>query len=302
MEPLHIGEVSRLMARSDRTPAIPELDRIEIDGLSIAYRRSGTGPALVLLHGFLCDSRCWRRQLTDLADHFTVIAWDAPGAGSSSDPVDDFSFADWSRCLAAFLDGLGVASATIVGLSWGGVLAQELYRHRPSLVARLVLADTYAGWKGSLPETAVAQRLARCEHDSALPPAEFVPRWVPEMFSESAPAVVREELGTIFADFHPRGFRLMAKSLGETDTTDLLRTIRAPTLVLWGDADSRSPLAIGRHMQSLIPQAELRVMERTGHVSNMEQAAAFNELLLSFVQRSPVRSWEDPSGGSASGS
>jgi pimeloyl-ACP methyl ester carboxylesterase len=288
MEPLPIGEVSRLMARSDTIPTIPELDRIEIDGLSIAYRRSGVGPALVLLHGFLCDSRCWRRQLADLADHFTVIAWDAPGAGSSSDPAGDFSFADWSRYLAAFLDRLGVATATIVGLSWGGVLAQELYRHRPSLVARLVLADTYAGWKGSLPETAVAQRLARCEHDSALPPAEFVPRWVPEMFSESAPAVVRDELGAIFADFHPRGFRLMAKSLGETDTTDLLRTVRTPTLVLWGDSDSRSPVAIGRHIQSLIPQAELRVMERTGHVSNMEQAATFNELLLSFVQRSPV--------------
>jgi pimeloyl-ACP methyl ester carboxylesterase len=287
------------IVRNDCTPSIPELERIEVDGLSIAYRRSGTGPPLVLLHGFLCDSRCWRRQLTDLADHFTVIAWDAPGAGSSSDPPGDFTFADWSRCLATFLDALGVASATIVGLSWGGVLAQELYRHRPSLVARLVLADTYAGWKGSLPETAVAQRLARCEHDSALRPAELVPRWVPEMFSESAPADVREELGAIFADFHPRGFRLMAKSLGETDTTDLLRTVRVPVLVLWGDVDSRSPLAIGQRIQSLTPEAELQVMERTGHVSNMEAAATFNELLLGFVQRLQAQPRVDHSGLSA---
>lgn len=231
MEPLPIGEVSRLIARSDRTPAIPELDRIEIDGLSIAYRRSGTGPALVLLHGFLCDSRCWRRQLTDLADHFTVIAWDAPGAGSSSDPVDDFSFADWSRCLAAFLDGLGVASATIVGLSWGGVLAQELYRHRPSLVARLVLADTYAGWKGSLPETAVAQRLARCEHDSALPPAEFVPRWVPEMFSEFAPADVREGWG-------PPGDNAKGGTVKGADKPNV-RRLRPSTTAIVAPSDSR---------------------------------------------------------------
>jgi pimeloyl-ACP methyl ester carboxylesterase len=274
------------IVRNDGRPIIPDLARVEIEGLSIAYRRAGTGPALVLLHGFLCDSRCWRRQLSGLAEHFTVIAWDAPGAGSSDDPANDFTLADWSRCLATFVDALGVATATIVGLSWGGLLAQELYGQHPSLVARLVLADTYAGWKGSMPETAVAQRLARCERDSALPPGEFAPRWVPEMFSESASPDLHEEMATIIGDFHPSGFRSMATSLAETDTTDLLRTIRRPTLLLWGDADSRSPLPIGQHLQGMIPHAELRVIEQAGHVCNMEQPAAFNSLVLDFVRRS----------------
>src|SRR5215217_9385203 len=122
-----------------------ELSHLQIDDLSIGYRRAGEGPALVLLHGFLCDSRCWRRQLADLSEQFNVIAWDAPGAGSSSDPPDPFTLADWSRCLAKFLDGLGVARAHLVGLSWGGVLAQEFYRFYPMRVSRLVLADTSAG-------------------------------------------------------------------------------------------------------------------------------------------------------------
>src|SRR5579864_2260237 len=65
-----------------------ELNHIKVDGLSVAYRITGTGPPLVLLHGLLCDSRCWRSHLTGLADQFTLVAWDAPGAGSSSDPPE----------------------------------------------------------------------------------------------------------------------------------------------------------------------------------------------------------------------
>jgi pimeloyl-ACP methyl ester carboxylesterase len=63
-----------------------EAAAVDVDGARIAYRQAGQGPPLVLLHGFLCDSRCWRQQLASLSDAFTVIVWDAPGAGASSDP------------------------------------------------------------------------------------------------------------------------------------------------------------------------------------------------------------------------
>jgi len=265
-----------------------ELSRLQIDDLSIAYRRAGEGPALVFLHGFLADSRCWRTQLEGLADQFDVIAWDAPGAGSSSDPPDPFTFADWSRSLAKFLDAIGVVRAHVVGLSWGGVLAQIFYRMYPGRVLKLVLADTYAGWKGSMPPDVVAQRLARCEHDSRLPPEEFVPRWVPEMFTESVPQGPVRELSAIFADRHPLGFRLMAKSLVDTDTSDILPAIAAPTLVLWGDDDRRSPISTGERLRDAIPGAELKVIANAGHVSNMEQPAAFNEQVRRFCL-TPIR-------------
>jgi pimeloyl-ACP methyl ester carboxylesterase len=259
-----------------------ELSHLQIDDLSIGYRRAGAGPAVVLLHGFLCDSRCWRRQLAELSDEFDVIAWDAPGAGSSSDPPDPFTLADWSRCLARLLDDLSVAQAHVVGLSWGGVLAQEFYRLYPGRVRRLVLADTYAGWRGSLPPDAVAQRRSRCERDSYLPPDEFVPRWVPEMFTGTAQPDVLDEMAAVFADFHPLGFRLMAKSLADTDTTDLLPRIGCPTLLLWGEGDHRSPLSVAEQLRNAIPGAELRVIAYAGHVSNMEQPAAFNAELRRF--------------------
>ena len=261
-----------------------ELSTVQVDDLSIAYRQSGTGPALVALHGFLCDSRCWRRQLADLSDEITVIAWDAPGAGSSSDPPEPFALSDWTDCLAKFLDRLGIDTAHFLGLSWGGVLAQDFYRLYPTRVSRVILADTYAGWKGSLPAAAVTQRLARCESESNLPPHEFVPKWVPEMFTESASPDLLQEMSQIFADFHPPGFRLMARSLAETDTTGLLPRIAAPTLLIWGDDDRRSPIQIARQLYQQIPNAQLEVIQHAGHVSNMEQPDEFNVHVRRFLQ------------------
>jgi pimeloyl-ACP methyl ester carboxylesterase len=119
--------------------------RAKVNGLSVAYERAGEGPALVLLQD---DSRVWRPQLESLSAQFTVIAWDAPGAGQSSDPPETFGLGDWADCLAGLLDVVGIQRAHILGLSWGGVIAQEFYRRHSARVLSLVLADTYAGWKG----------------------------------------------------------------------------------------------------------------------------------------------------------
>ena len=149
------------------TSNIP-LDHIEVGQLSISFRARGNGSPLVLLHGFLCDSRVWRRELEDLTDQFRVVAWDAPGAGESSDPPDPFTITDWAGCLAPFLDAIGIERAHLLGLSWGGLLAQAFYRIHPTRVRTLILADTYAGWRGSLGAEVAAQRLARCIRESTL--------------------------------------------------------------------------------------------------------------------------------------
>ncbi len=110
------------------------------------------------------------------------------------------------------------------------------------------------------------QRLARCEHNSWLPPEEFVKQWMPEMFSENASPGPLEEMSTIISDFHPLGFRLMAKSLYDTDNArDLLPTIQSPTLVLWGDDDRRSSMGIGEMLRDNIPNAALAVIANAGH-------------------------------------
>lgn len=256
--------------------------RAEINGLSVAYERIGDGPALVLLHGFTHDSRAWRPQLEGLSDQFTVIAWDAPGAGQSTDPPATFTIGDWADCLAGLLDVADVQRAHILGLSWGGLLAQEFYRRHVTRVRSLALADTYAGWKGSLPEPIPEERLAACLQDASLPPGEFVLRYLPGMFSESPSEDIREELATIMSDFHPAGFRLMATALAHADTRDLLPRIQVPTLLVWGDADVRSPLSVAYQMRDAIPTAKLAVISGAGHVSNLEEPARFNAEVRGF--------------------
>ncbi len=256
--------------------------RADVHGLSVAYERAGHGPALVLLHGFLFDSRAWRPQLEDLSSDFTVIAWDAPGAGRSADPPEPFGIGDWTDCLAGLLDVVGIRRAHVVGLSWGGLLAQELYRRDRTRALSLVLADTYAGWAGSLGTPTAEERLASCLRDSKLPAGEFVSRYLPGMHSHAAARGVRDELAKIMSEFHPTGFRLMARSLADSDTRDLVAEIRVPTLLVWGEADVRSPLSVAHELQHRIPGARLVVIPETGHLSNVEAPARFNAELRYF--------------------
>jgi pimeloyl-ACP methyl ester carboxylesterase len=259
--------------------------RADVHGLSVAYERVGQGPALVLLHPFLFDSRAWRPQLEELSSDFTVIAWDAPGAGRSADPPEPFAIGEWADCLVGLLDVAGIRRAHIAGLSWGGVLAQEVYRRDRARVLSLVLADTTAGWAGSLGAAAAETRLASCVRDSTLPPAELVSRYLPEMHGPAAPQDVRDELATIMSEFHPAGFRLMARSLADSDTRDLIAEIDVPTLLVWGEADVRTPLSVAHDLHRRIPGARLAVIPETGHVSNVEAPARFNAEVLEFCLR-----------------
>jgi pimeloyl-ACP methyl ester carboxylesterase len=254
----------------------------EVGNLSVAYERTGNGPVLVLLHGFTHDSRVWRPQLESLADQFTVIAWDAPGAGQSSDPPETFLIGDWADCLAGLLDAAEIDRVHLLGLSWGGLLAQEFYRRHAPRVLSLVLADTYAGWKGSLPEPVPEERLAACLRDASLPSAEFVPRYLPGMFGASPPPQARDELARIMSDFHPVGFRLMATALAHADTRELLATIRVPVLLVWGDADVRSPMTVAHQIRDAMPRARLAVIPGAGHISNLEEPAEFNSNVREF--------------------
>jgi pimeloyl-ACP methyl ester carboxylesterase len=135
------------------------MDRVVVNGLEVAFQRQGEGPDLMLLHGAVCDSRVWRAALDSLSDAFTVVAWDTPGCGQSSDPPEHFRLPEFADCLGRFIDALGLQRPHILGHSWGSALALELYRQRPSTVRSLVLVGAYAGWAGSLPADEVNQRL-----------------------------------------------------------------------------------------------------------------------------------------------
>jgi pimeloyl-ACP methyl ester carboxylesterase len=118
-----------------------------------------------------------------------------------------------------------------------------------------------------------------------------VAEWVPRDFFLSASPALAQEMAAVVADFHPVGFRLMARSLADTDTTPVLETIDRPTLLLWGEGDTRSPLSVAKQMHAAVRGSELRVIPGAGHVSNMEKPEDFNRLVLEFLlnsQRDPA--------------
>ena len=263
------------------------MEVVRANGLEIAYERVGDGPPLVLVHGAAQDSRAWRPQLDALADEFTVVAWDEPGAGRSSDVPADFGLADYADCLAAVIEVCAPGGAHVAGLSWGGTVVLELYRRRPELVATLLLVDTYAGWKGSLPEQEVRARLAGVREMLEAPPEAFDPT-LPGLFAGEPPAEFVPLLEQIDASVRPHSLGTQLGVMAEADQRDLLPHIAVPTLLLWGEHDARSPLAVAHQLEQAIACAELVVLPEAGHVSNLEQPAAFNDAVRRFCRAHPA--------------
>jgi pimeloyl-ACP methyl ester carboxylesterase len=261
------------------------VEQVEVGRLSIAYERAGEGPPLVLLQGFVGDARStWGPQIDDLSDDFTVVAWDVPGAGRSSDPPDSFTLPDYADCLAGFVDALGLGRVHVIGLSFGGALALEFYRRHPMTVLSLVLASAYAGWAGSLPSADAEQRLEQSLRASQLPPAEFMATMLPTMFSTAATNDRVDEFAASLTEFHPAGFRAMALAC-TADLRDVLPHVQVPTLLLYGDQDVRAPLSVGHALHAAIPRSKLVIMPGVGHVSSVEAAEQFNLEVRQFLLR-----------------
>jgi pimeloyl-ACP methyl ester carboxylesterase len=162
-------------------------NEVAVSGLVIGYDRAGSGPPVALAHGFVGDGcSTWGSQLEALADEFTVVAWDAPGAGRSSDPPEGFGMDDYADSFAALLRALGIERAHLVGLSFGGALVLATFHRHRELVSSLALVSGYAGWRGSLGAGEADHRLTGSLQASGLPPDEFVAAMVPSMFSRSA--------------------------------------------------------------------------------------------------------------------
>ena len=260
------------------------MKHVEVNGLHIGYDRVGSGPPLVLLHGFVGDSREWRRQIEGLSNEFTVVAWDAPGAGQSSDPPASFRMPDYADCLAAFIDALALGRPHVAGLSFGGALALELYRRHPTVPRTLVLAGAYAGWTGSLPPEAAAERLRKSLMLADHPPDTFAAAMIPTLFPESTPTAVVQNFAAIVSEFHPEGFRAMARSLAEADLRDVLPRIRVPTLLVYGDQDARASLNVAEDLHRAIPESRLVVLPGVGHMSNVEAGDRLNAEVREFLR------------------
>jgi pimeloyl-ACP methyl ester carboxylesterase len=259
------------------------VDHVEVDGTRIAYRRAGAGPALVMLHGAPSDSRTWQWMLPDLARDHTVVAWDAPGFGESSDIEDSWRAPEFADALAAFVAALGIQRPHLVGHSFGTMVALSMFRRHPAVPASLVLIGGYAGWAGSLPPHEVARRLEMFLSMAELGDA-FDPRSYPGLFSDLIPADRAATLATMMREnIRPATIRAAGHIGAETDLRPVLPTVDVPTLVLHGEADARSPLANAEALHAAISTSQLVVLPKLGHACVVENAEVCSAEIRQFV-------------------
>ncbi|MEO5965120.1 MAG: alpha/beta hydrolase [Candidatus Limnocylindrales bacterium] len=228
---------------------------VQAGGLKIAYERVGEGHPLVLVHD-----------------------------GRSSDLPAGLTLAAFADGLAALIESLRLGPAHVAGLSWGGTVALELYHRHPGLVATLIMIDSYAGWKGSLPADEVQARVAAGRRMLAAPPGELDPT-LPGLFAGDPPAAFVPLLAAIAAN--GRLATLELAIMAETHLSDLLSDIAVPTLLIWGDSDARSPLTVAHQFQEAIPGTELVVIQGSGHMSNLERPERVNAAVRAFCRTHP---------------
>lgn len=171
----------------------------------------------------------------------------------------------------------------MAGLSFGSVLALELYRRHPAIPMTLILASAYAGWAGSLPAEVAEQRLEQALVLANLSPDEFVGTLLPTMFSEAAPPESIDAFGASMLAFHPDGFRAMARASAE-DLRDVLPRIKVPTLLVYGDRDVRAPLTVAEHLHAAVSGSTLVILPNAGHLCNIEAPEEFNRAIRNFLR------------------
>jgi 3-oxoadipate enol-lactonase len=257
---------------------------VRANGLVIHYLDQGRrdAPPLVFINSLGTDFRIWTEVAGILAPDFRIVLYDKRGHGLSESGPDKNDMADYARDLAALLDILGVGRATIVGLSIGGLIAQELYRQRPERVAALVLCDTAA--KIGTDES-WDQRIAQVEGGGIESIADSVlERWFTAEFRTRRKA----ELAGIRAMLTRtpiEGYLAACGALKRADLRPYAGRIDAPTLCLVGDEDGSTPVALVKETAALIPGSRFEIIEGAGHLPNVEKPRIMAELVADHAKR-----------------
>ncbi|HEY7960325.1 MAG TPA: alpha/beta hydrolase [Solirubrobacteraceae bacterium] len=251
--------------------------------VQLSYERSGSGPPLLLIMGMSGTQRHWGEPfLSDLRRDFEVIVYDHRGVGESSRMAQPFTIAELAQDAAGLLAALDIARAHVVGISMGGMIAQELVLAHPQLIDTLTLGCTYCGGEGSsLTTQDVLQELTEAalsgDRDRALRAA-----WEANVSAELAADPGAWE--TFRAIGRERAVALpvvmaQMQAIGGHDTSIRLDGVRAPTLVVHGTADQMIPVANAHVIAGHIPDARVEIFDGVGHLFFWERPQRSAELV-----------------------
>lgn len=259
---------------------------VEREGLRIGFDVIGDGPAVVLLHSFLCSGEMWRGQVGPLAACYRVINIDCRGHGASSPASKAFTLYDLMDDAFAVLDALGVDQAVWAGLSIGGMIALRAALRAPHRLRALVLIDTDAGSEG-LSNQLKYKALAALVHIFGSGPV--LPQIARLMFGPTT----RREQPDLVAEWVDRfshvdipSALLALRALNERDDlSPKLAEVDLPALVLVGSEDHSLPPERSRRLAGALPRAWLVEIQGAGHLSSLEQPTAVTNAMLDFLRR-----------------
>ena len=240
----------------------------------IALSVHGSGPLVLFLHGIGGNRHHWNEQLPVFATRCKAVAWDARGYGQSDDYAGGLKFEDFTADVLRVLDHFKQPKAHLVGLSMGGRIARNFALRHPDRVAKLVLANTTPGFDALTPEQVkkfVEERKNRS------------PESIRALISRHARAGAYEDLLASFKALRQPSYLKTLEASVSQDRAASIERIRAPTLVITSDEDKVYPPSIARNMAKRIPGARLAVISGAGHLSNLEQPAQFNQVVLRFL-------------------
>jgi pimeloyl-ACP methyl ester carboxylesterase len=247
----------------------------QVQGTRVLFYDRGSGPALVLIHGMFGDHLDWEPVLEPLSRRHRVIAMDLPGFGDSEKPDRDYTGEFFVAALQELLHALGVERATVVGNSFGGILAVLWTLAHPQTVERLVLISSggLRAFGGEEKQLAVE----RMSEENLLGLTVPVQRLLlGPIFAKSGPIQERyfakqdAKLGR--ADF-PAYARVLVRSIHLVLSQYLLerlREIRCPTLLLWGDHDLIFPVELARHALEQLPDGRLKIVPGGAHALQLD--------------------------------
>ncbi len=251
---------------------MPTLNR---DGVDIYYEIHGTGPAVLLTHGYSATSQMWRGQIEALSKDHTLILWDMRGHGQSDSPRDENAYSEalTTADMAALLDHLDFEDAVIGGLSLGGYMSLAFYADYPERVKALLIIDTGPGFKKDEAREEW-NKMARVRADA------IEAKGASALQSRSP-----EQAQSQHKDIE--GLAWAARYLLTQNTPrviNLLPDIKVPSLVIVGEEDKPFLIA-SDYMTKKIPGASQVIIPKAGHAANIDQPDAFNEALVSFLSK-----------------
>jgi pimeloyl-ACP methyl ester carboxylesterase len=252
---------------------------LDVDSTPTAWREVGAGPRVaVLLHGLGGSRIAWRPQLGPLSAQHRVVAWDGPGYGASS-PITAPTFDAYSERAAALIREVSPSEPVdLVGMSFGGMIAQYTAHRFPDLIRSLTLLCTSPafGLDGTDPVEWRAARLAGLETFGS--PAAAAPAILASLAGPNAAHVVPEAVEAM-TRVPMDGLLASLATITTHDSRAILPTITIPTLVLVGADDDETPPSYAEAIVDLMPNARLVVIPGAGHLLNLEAPDAVNEAI-----------------------